>query len=129
MKSRQVDMAERNAIFGSNPVVEGRGKALGEAVRDALLRRYETWEGVAAAISAAFGYVSAAIVKAAFSGAERNYWRGEWVALVADDPDVRAASAPPPRDPAAELGQLREYLARHYPKALDDFDRRQGRLP
>ena len=83
MKSRQVDMAERNAIFGSNPVVEGRGKALGEAVRDALLRRYETWEGVAAAISAAFGYVSSAIVKAASapamspcSAAPASRWSG-----------------------------------------------------
>ena len=129
MKSRQVDMAERNAIFGSNPVVEGRGKALGEAVRDALLRRYETWEGVAAAISAAFGYVSSAIVKAAFSGAERNYWRGEWITLVADDPDVRAAVAPVPRDPVEENAKMREHFARRAPGELENFDRRMGRLP
>lgn len=128
MKTRQIDLASRSPAFGENPKAEGRGKALGEAVRDALLRRYLTWEGVAEAISAAFGAVTAATVRAAFAGTERNYWRGEWIVLVADDPEVREAVAPPPVDPAAAYHSLREQLARRAPGELEIFDRKLGRL-
>lgn len=128
MKSRQVEMADREKRFGTNLIMEARGKSLGEAVRDALLRRFETYDGVAAALSAAFGHVTGQIVKVAFAGAERNYWRGEWILLVADDPEVRAAVAPPPTDPVEAYRALREQLARRAPGELEIFDRKLGRL-
>lgn len=128
MKSRQIDLASRVPAFGSNPIAESRAAALGEAVRDALLRRFETWEGVAGALSSAFGHVSSATVRACFEGRERNNWRGEWLVLVADDAEVRAAVAPPPTDPAEAYRQLREQLARRAPGELDIFDRKLGRL-
>lgn len=129
MKSRQTDMADRERRFGQNPIAEARANALKDAVCAALLDRYGNYPGVAEALSAAFGHVSEATVKACFADSERNYWRGDWIILVADYPDVRAAVAPPPVDPAAELARLREHLARRAPGELENFDRRVGRMP
>lgn len=129
MKARQTDMAARVPAFGANPIAASRADALKDAVCAALLDRYGSYPAVAEALSAAFGNVSEATVKACFSGAERNYWRGEWIVLVADYPDVRAAVSPPPKDPAEELAKLREHLARRASGELENFDRRMGRLP
>lgn len=128
MKSRQTDLSSRVASFGANPIAEARARAVQEAVRDALLRRFDSYAGIAAALTQAFGHVSDATVKAAFNGVERNYVRLEWAVLVLDDADVRAAMAPPPRDPAEELARTREHMAKYAPGELERFDRRMGRI-
>jgi hypothetical protein len=71
--------------------------------------------------------VSESLLRASFSSSERNYPRLEWLALVADDPEVQDFLRPPPRSPAEELAELREHLAKRAPDALEAFDRRGRR--
>lgn len=109
-----------------------RAHTLVEVVGDAIKRRGETWDGAASQLDAAFGAdgrpVSASVLRAAFAGAERNYARLEWLALVLDDPEVQYALLPPPSmTPEQELAALREFMAKDAPGSLDRFDRKVRR--
>jgi hypothetical protein len=129
-------------VKGSQPNLPGldermqriarRARTLVEVVGDAIKRRGETWDGAASMLDAAFGSdgrpVSASVLRASFSGAERNYPRLEWLAAVLDDPEVQAALLPPPAmTPEQELAALREHLAKDAPGSLERFDRKARR--
>ena len=130
VKAPQASFAERVPAFGVDIATQRRARTLIEAVGDALRRKGETWDGAAALLDRAFGEqgrpVSGSVLRAAFSGAERNYPRLEWVALVLDDPEVKAALAPPKMSPSEELAALREHLAERAPDALESFERKRG---
>lgn len=112
--------------------VQRRARTLIDVVGDAIKRKGETWDGAAAMLDAAFAPdgqpVSASVLRASFSGGERNYPRLSWLALVLDDPEVQAALLPPPAlTPEQELAALREHLAKDSPGSLERFDRKVRR--
>lgn len=133
MKSRQLKLADKAPAFAADPLVGRRARAIVEAIGDALIRRYGTWESAAAALDAVFGVdgrpVSGSVLRAAFSDSERNYPRLEWSVLVLDDPQVQAAIAPRSLSPDEELRLLREHMAGRAAGELERFDRAIGRAP
>ena len=131
MKAPQATFGERVPAFEQDVATMRAGRTLIDVVADALVRRFGTFEDAAQALDRAFGPegrpVSGSTLRAAVKGVERNYFRAEWVALVADDEEVRAFFVRPVRTPAEELAAMREFMAKDSPGALDRFDRKVRR--
>lgn len=131
MKPAQTEMGARAPGFDTDPRAARRGRALVDVVVDALERRYGSLEAAAAALDAVFGPegrpVSGTQLRAAARQAERNYFRAEWIALVADDPEVVAFFAAYRRTPTEQLAALREHMAKNARGELERFDRAEAR--
>jgi hypothetical protein len=134
VKAKQITLGERSPAFDHDVLTARRGRALIDVVGDALLRRFGTWESAATALDKAFGPegrpVSPSVLRASFAPSgetARTYPRCEWVAMVADDEDVRAYFIAPVRTPAEELVALREHLLKDAPGSLERFERKVRR--
>jgi hypothetical protein len=128
VKRRQLELADKSPAFAMPPGMDRLARTMVEAIGDALLRRFGSYEAAAAALDAVFGPqgrpVSGSTLRACFSGVERNYPRLEWAALVLDDPLVVMALTPKRLTPEEELRMLREHLAHNARGELERFDRR-----
>lgn len=104
-----------------------RSRAFVDLVVDAMERRFGSLEtATEVALDGIFGPegrpVSGSQLRAAARQAERNYFRAEWVIVVADDPEVVAFFASFRRTPEQELAALREHMAKNARGELERFD-------
>lgn len=126
MRQPQTTMGERTPGFDVDTKAARRGRAFIDVVLDAMERRHGSLEAAAAVLDAVFGPegrpVSGTLLRACARQAERNYFRAEWVVIVADDPEVVAFFASFRRTPAEELAALREHMAKNARGELERFD-------
>lgn len=103
-----------------------RSRAFVDLVVDAMERRFGSLETAAAVLDGIFGPegrpVSGSQLRASARQAERNYFRAEWVIVVADDPEVVAFFASFHRTPEQQLAALREHMAKNARGELERFD-------
>lgn len=131
MTGRQRSLGEKSPEFDQDLLTVRRSESLRDVFHDACIARFGDLETAAEALNRAFAPegrpVSGASLRVAIRQKERNYWRGEWIAIIADHPLFQAWLTSLRMTPEQENAAMREYFATEAPGILRGFDRKVQR--